>query len=250
MIYKLLKMWKINNGYTRGISHKDEIELLARRTYKASKCLINSCAVSFSCEELLPENAFASSPSSFASIGPFLEELRHIGELTQWPLLRPDERVACSQQKREPGARFCRCHHHWKWSGRPWACEQRGLWTSGWSWLSTTRSYPTSSPPCRPPPAPFSDRKARQQLIQFPPAIIMHKWPEIPVNHLPLLEIVKWEEQLCSKRALAGIDYFAETVKKGETFPKNPEKTSMGHLVDEVQAAGAVDIAFAGGNLS
>ena len=46
---------------------------------------------------------------------------------------------------------------------------------------------------------------------------------------------------------MAGIDYFAETVKKGEAFPKNPEKTSMGHLVDEVQAAGAVDIAFAGG---
>ena len=48
---------------------------------------------------------------------------------------------------------------------------------------------------------------------------------------------------------MAGIDYFAGTVKKGKAFPKNPEKTLLGHLVNEVQAAGAVDIAFAGGNL-
>ena len=46
---------------------------------------------------------------------------------------------------------------------------------------------------------------------------------------------------------MAGVDYFAETINKGEAFPKHPEKTSLGHLGDEVQAAGTVDIAFAGG---
>ena len=49
---------------------------------------------------------------------------------------------------------------------------------------------------------------------------------------------------------MAGEDYFAETINKGEAFPKHPEKTSLGHLVDEVQAAGTVDIAFAGGNVN
>ena len=49
---------------------------------------------------------------------------------------------------------------------------------------------------------------------------------------------------------MAGIDYFVETVNKGETFPKHPEEISLRHLIYEIQAAGAVDIAFAGGNLN
>ena len=48
---------------------------------------------------------------------------------------------------------------------------------------------------------------------------------------------------------MAGIDYLVETINQGHAFPNHPEKTSLSHLVDEVQAAGTVDIAFAGGNL-
>ena len=49
---------------------------------------------------------------------------------------------------------------------------------------------------------------------------------------------------------MACIDYFVETVNKGESFPKHPEEISLRHLVNEVQAADTVDIAFAGGNLN
>ena len=49
---------------------------------------------------------------------------------------------------------------------------------------------------------------------------------------------------------MAGIDYFVETVNKGETFPKHPGEISLRHPVNEVQAADTVDIAFAGGNIN
>ena len=49
---------------------------------------------------------------------------------------------------------------------------------------------------------------------------------------------------------MACIDYFVETVNKGESFSKHPEEISLRHLVNEVQAADTVDIAFAGGNLN
>ena len=124
------------------------------------------------------KTTFVSSPppSSFPSIGSFSEEPRHIAELMQWPLLRRDANVACSQQQRGPRARFCRRRHHWRWWGPPWACEQRGWWTSGWSCSLETRSCPTSFLPCQVRTAPFSDMTARQQLTQFHPDKKMQKW--------------------------------------------------------------------------
>ena len=41
-------------------------------------------------------------------------------------------------------------------------------------------------------------------------------------------------------------DDLVERVREGETLTKNPEKAFLRHLVNQVQAAGAVDVAFTG----
>ena len=41
-------------------------------------------------------------------------------------------------------------------------------------------------------------------------------------------------------------DDLVERVGEGETLTKNPEKAFLRHLVNQVQAAGTVDVAFAG----
>ena len=67
-------------------------------------------------------------------------------------------------------------------------------------------------------------------------------------NHLPLLEIVMREDQVCttSEELVVEDDDLVERVGEGETLTKNPEKAFLRHLVNQVQAAGAVDVAFAG----
>ena len=41
-------------------------------------------------------------------------------------------------------------------------------------------------------------------------------------------------------------DDLVERVREGETLTKNPEKAFLRHLVNQVETAGAVDVAFTG----
>ena len=120
--------------------------------------------------------AFASSSpsSSSASIQPFLEEMRHIGELLRPPLPRTNGSVACSQQLNGHRAHSCRRHPCWRWWGRLSACGRQGWWTRGCSCSSKTPTALTSSLVCPACLEAFSNGSARQQLIQFFPAMKRH----------------------------------------------------------------------------
>ena len=67
-------------------------------------------------------------------------------------------------------------------------------------------------------------------------------------NHLPLLEVVIWEDYVCarSEGLIVEDDNFFERFNQRESLTKNPKKTFLRHLVNQVQAAGTVDVAFAG----
>ena len=55
------------------------------------------------------------------------------------------------------------------------------------------------------------------------------------------------QHQFCAsaKRFVVKDDQLVETFQERETLTKHSEKTLLGHLVDEVQAARAVDVTLA-----
>ena len=65
-------------------------------------------------------------------------------------------------------------------------------------------------------------------------------------NHLPLLEIVMREDQVCttSVELVVEDDDLVERVEEWEAFAENSKKTFLRHLLNQVEAAGAVDVAF------
>ena len=67
-------------------------------------------------------------------------------------------------------------------------------------------------------------------------------------NHLPLLEIVMREDQVCttSEELVVEDDDLVERVEEWEAFAENSKKTFLRHLVNQVQAAGTVDVALTG----
>ena len=67
-------------------------------------------------------------------------------------------------------------------------------------------------------------------------------------NHLPLLEIVMREDQVCttSKELVVEDDDLVERVEEWEAFAENSKKTFLRHLVNQVQTAGTVDVALTG----
>ena len=56
-----------------------------------------------------------------------------------------------------------------------------------------------------------------------------------------------WENYICARPEdiIVEDDYFVESVDKQESLAEHPKKTFLRHLVNEVQAAGTVDVAFA-----